>query len=279
MSKLNPRRPDRTTMEGMIWNANHVLNSALDPDTNGVPRGLFEKAVGIILISVVEGGFIFSGNVGTGIILAKRDNGSWSPPCAMGLTGVGWGFIAGLSMKDVMVFILDQATMDSVSGDVGIKFGGQAEATAGPFGRSAQMGVEISNAGAGGTVSVAFSKGAFGGISIEGAVCAPRTAVNKKFYDDPDISAQKILFQEESDVNLPSEDTLMPEIYKKLDLLAQGTTVAEPTEEEQEKVSAKFEEAEKKGEEVAANAEEHDVVKVDVAVEAEKEASAETPAE
>eukprot|EP00545_Synedropsis_sp_CCMP1620_P010867 CAMPEP_0119004270 /NCGR_PEP_ID=MMETSP1176-20130426/1049_1 /TAXON_ID=265551 /ORGANISM="Synedropsis recta cf, Strain CCMP1620" /LENGTH=30 /DNA_ID= /DNA_START= /DNA_END= /DNA_ORIENTATION= len=25
------KRPDRTTMDGMIWNANHVLSSALDP--------------------------------------------------------------------------------------------------------------------------------------------------------------------------------------------------------------------------------------------------------
>uniref|UniRef100_A0A7S1YGF1 Ysc84 actin-binding domain-containing protein n=1 Tax=Grammatophora oceanica TaxID=210454 RepID=A0A7S1YGF1_9STRA len=268
------RRPDRTTMEGMIWNANHVLDSALDPNKNGVPRSLFEKAVGIILISVIEGGFIFSGNVGTGIILAKKDDGTgWSPPCAMGLTGVGWGFIAGLSMKDVMVFILDDSTMQSVAGDVGIKFSGQGEATAGPFGRSAEVGVALSNSGAGGTVSVAFSKGAFGGISIEGALCAPRTAVNKNFYNDPNISAQQILFQNES-VNLPSDNTLMPEIYKKLNLLAKGETVAEPTEEEKEKVSAMFDEAEKKGEEVAAKAEEHDVVKVDIAEEAEKEAAA-----
>ena len=30
------KRPDRTTMEGMIWNANHVLDQALSPDTPGV---------------------------------------------------------------------------------------------------------------------------------------------------------------------------------------------------------------------------------------------------
>ena len=27
----NEKRPDRTTMEGMIWNANHVLDQALSP--------------------------------------------------------------------------------------------------------------------------------------------------------------------------------------------------------------------------------------------------------
>mgnify|MGYP006198698643 CR=1 FL=1 len=70
-----------------MWNANHVLDSALNPKTNGVPRGFFENCVGLILISVLEAGFIFSGNVGTGILIAKKDEKSWSPPSAIGLTG------------------------------------------------------------------------------------------------------------------------------------------------------------------------------------------------
>jgi lipid-binding SYLF domain-containing protein len=86
---MSERRPDRTTMQGMIWNANHVLDQALDPATNGVPKALFEKCKGLILISVIEAGFIFSGNVGTGLLLAKKKDGAWSAPCAVGLTGIG----------------------------------------------------------------------------------------------------------------------------------------------------------------------------------------------
>ena len=85
MKMTRPNNP--ITMEGMIWNANHVLATALDPKTPGVPRSLFEQELkGIVLISTVEAGFIFSGNVGTGILLARR-NGEWSPPCAVGLGG------------------------------------------------------------------------------------------------------------------------------------------------------------------------------------------------
>ena len=81
------KRPNRTTMAGMIWNANHVLSTALDPKTNGVPRSLFEQDLkGILLISIIEAGFMFTGNVGTGILLARRQ-GQWSPPCAVGLGG------------------------------------------------------------------------------------------------------------------------------------------------------------------------------------------------
>lgn len=76
----------------MMWNANHVLDSALDPKTNGVPRKFFETCVGLILISVVEVGFIFTGNIGTGILMAKKDDGSWSAPSAIGLTGKEYSY-------------------------------------------------------------------------------------------------------------------------------------------------------------------------------------------
>ena len=66
----NEKRPDRTT-KGMIWNANHVLDQALSPDTAGIPRGMIKNCKGIILLSVVEAGFIFSSNVGTGVIIGK----------------------------------------------------------------------------------------------------------------------------------------------------------------------------------------------------------------
>jgi lipid-binding SYLF domain-containing protein len=88
MAEEETSQPNLYTMEGMQWNANHVLEKALDPATNGVPRDLFRQAKGLVLISVLEVGFIFSGNVGTGILLAKKEN-DWSAPSAVGLAGIG----------------------------------------------------------------------------------------------------------------------------------------------------------------------------------------------
>ena len=80
-----PKNP--ITMEGMIWNANHVLTAVLHPNTLAFPRSLFERDLkGVVLLTTVEAGFIFTGNVGSGILLAHR-NGKWSPPCAVGLSG------------------------------------------------------------------------------------------------------------------------------------------------------------------------------------------------
>jgi SH3 domain-containing YSC84-like protein 1 len=252
---------------GMMWNANHVLDQALDPKTNGVPRNLFKSCKGIVLISVVEAGFIFTGSVGTGLLLAKKANGAWSAPSAIGLTGIGWGFIAGASMKDVMVFLLEDAAVAATAGDAGLKIGGQAELTAGNFGRSAEASANISNRGAGGTVSVSFSKGFFGGISLEGAILAPRTGVNETYYASS-ASPSQILFEDAVEVK---QESLMPEIYKKLNMLANGETSEGPDATEKAKVDSAFFEAKKAGEEAANSP---DVVHVNVAAEAAKEQSA-----
>ena len=64
-----------------------------------IPRGMIKNCKGIILLSVVEAGFIFSGNVGTGVIIANKYDGTWSPPSALGLGGIGWGFMVGAEVK------------------------------------------------------------------------------------------------------------------------------------------------------------------------------------
>eukprot|EP00545_Synedropsis_sp_CCMP1620_P005565 CAMPEP_0119003008 /NCGR_PEP_ID=MMETSP1176-20130426/289_1 /TAXON_ID=265551 /ORGANISM="Synedropsis recta cf, Strain CCMP1620" /LENGTH=253 /DNA_ID=CAMNT_0006954561 /DNA_START=159 /DNA_END=920 /DNA_ORIENTATION=+ len=253
-------------MAGMIWNANHVLSSALDPKTNGVPHKLFEQDLkGIVLLSTIEAGFIFSGNVGTGLLMA-RSEGKWSPPCAVGLTGVGWGFIAGASLKDVMVFLFDDATVASIAGDAGIKFGAQGELTLGPAGRNADLSLNLSNKGVGSSVAISFSKGLFGGISIEGAVVGARSAVNETFYGKA-VTPLQILYDDT--VTIP-EKSLMPEIYAKLNKLMEGDT-HEPSTEEKEKTEELRVEAVKAGEE-ASKAD--DVIEIDAKSEAAKEATA-----
>ena len=116
-------RPDRTSMEGMIWNANHILSLAADPKGDGLQKDLFRKAIAICIVSTVEAGFIFSGNVGTGILIKKKADGSWSVPCAMGCTGVGWGLIAGGHVKEMITFIFDETTLKGMMGEIGAKIG------------------------------------------------------------------------------------------------------------------------------------------------------------
>ena len=257
-----------------IKTADHVLEQALDPKTNGIPKAWFQKSVGLLLISVVEAGFVFSGNVGTGILLGKKEDGTWSKPCAMGLGGVGWGFLVGAAMKDIIVFIFDKNSLAAMSAESGLRMGGQLNLTVGPFGRNYEGAIGVSGSGGAATTSVAFSKGAFLSLSIEGAVLQVRHGANDQFYKKA-TSAAGIL--QLDDVEMPEDrPTLIQNVYDKLEKLSEGTTSV-PTPEEIEEKEKAAESAQKASDEVAEK-EKDSVVKISsIEEEAKKEAEGAGP--
>jgi lipid-binding SYLF domain-containing protein len=86
---------------------------------------------------------------------------------AIGLTGIGWGFILGASLKDIVYLIYDDFTLNAMAGDIGFKLGTQTEAALGTWGRTAEATLNISNKGVGSNIALSYSKGIFGGLSIE----------------------------------------------------------------------------------------------------------------
>lgn len=225
--------------------ADHVLEQFFNPSVKcDVPKKLFTACVGVVLISVVEVGFLVSGSIGTGIILKRRSSNAssstssttsgtttvsneWSYPVACGLGGLGWGLLAGGSVKDIIVFIFDEDTLRTMAYDkVGVKVGGQLEATFGATGRSANLDFTVSEKGFGNTISYAFSKGAFLGMSVEGAVIGARHKINQKFYNNESITPDEI-FAGGFDVKAMG-DTKLQNVYTKLALITAGATAVPP---------------------------------------------------
>lgn len=231
----------------MIYDANEVLQWAMDPNAGGLHPGLFGPGLlGISFMTIVEIAFLFSGNVGTGIIMARRKDGSWSPPSAIGISGLGWGFIVGASVKHIVYLIYDRETIKAMSGDVGVQFGAQVEASLGNWGRTAEVTSVLTNKGMGQNVGLSYSSGVFGGISVEGAVCNPRSKINEKFYGKK-VRPSEILF-EAGAVEIP-EGTLYPEILAKLELLCGGSSIYMISEAEMAKRDSVRVLADKEGEE------------------------------
>lgn len=56
-----------------------------------IPDSILREAKGLAIISVVKIGAMVTYNIGTGLAIAHRENGSWSPPSAISSFGVGWG--------------------------------------------------------------------------------------------------------------------------------------------------------------------------------------------
>ena len=79
---------------------------------------MIKNCKGIILLSVVEAGFIFSGNVGTGVIIAHKHDETWSPPSALELGGVGSDLMVGAKVKDIVICVIDDTTLAALSGNL-----------------------------------------------------------------------------------------------------------------------------------------------------------------
>ena len=218
------KRPNRITMEGMIWNANHVLEAALDPDNHGVSAELFEKCEGIVLLSVVQAGLVFTGHYGSGVMMAKQrdENGNmvrWSPPVAAGAMGYGGGAFVGAEVEDVLIFILDKDELTDFATRPQTRLNITGEVTVGKHGREANLGLEAPHHK---TVSVVFYKGVFGGFGLEMGTLQIIKKANAKFYGVPNVKTEDILFKD-SGIETPA-DKGIEELHKKLSWLAAGQT-------------------------------------------------------
>ncbi|KAL3903987.1 MAG: hypothetical protein SGARI_005133 [Bacillariaceae sp.] len=228
--------------------ANASLERALDPKTSGLHPGLFNSdLLGIGFYTVWEAGLIFSGNVGTGIVFARNPtNGTWSAPAAVGLSGIGWGLMGGASRKSIVYLIYDYFTLQSMSGENGAMLRAQAESSLGFWGRSAEASAIVSARGVKKNIALSYSRGIFGGISIEGALCKGRNRVNERFYGEK-VSTADILFSGH-DRDFP-EGTLLPEVYNKLQSLCDGLSIYTPSPEERMRVKCTRKLVDKEGEE------------------------------
>ena len=51
---------------------------------DSLPKGMLKGAKGIALITTLKGGFMIGGRVGTGVLLGRLEDGTWSAPSAIG---------------------------------------------------------------------------------------------------------------------------------------------------------------------------------------------------
>ncbi|CCI46817.1 unnamed protein product [Albugo candida] len=156
-----------------------------------IPITFLEKAHGIALMTIIKAGFLVTGKIGTGLVIAKLPNGSWSAPSAIGTIGLGGGLEIGGEIVEVMI-ILGSESAVKVFHKPQINLGGGLDLAVGPFGRSAEAVASASKSGLNANYSYSMSKGLYAGISLQGAVIASRTDINRKFYGQ-ELQPQQIL--------------------------------------------------------------------------------------
>lgn len=56
-----------------------------------IPDAILRQAKGLAIITVAKVGVLVTYKIGTGLVVARREDGSWSPPSAISSLGMGWG--------------------------------------------------------------------------------------------------------------------------------------------------------------------------------------------
>jgi lipid-binding SYLF domain-containing protein len=140
-------------------------------------------------MSVVEVGAVFSGSIGSGILIRKNPifGMKWSPPCACGLHGASFGLAIGGPHKDFLIFLLDNDSVRAIASGQEFSFGAQNSHVLGYLGHLQTLDFNNMNSG---VISVSFSDGAFLGVSLEGANVTPNQMVNDHCYGQP-VMAEK----------------------------------------------------------------------------------------
>lgn len=159
-----------------------VLQEIMDTKDKAIPQDLLDKAVcAVIVPGVKKGAFFVGAKYGRGFVSCRKQGGpGWSAPAAVRMEGGSVGFQIGGSETDVVLLVMNQRGADRLLKTSKFTLGGEAQAAAGPVGRTtsaetdATMRAEI--------LSWSRSRGVFAGISLKGSTLRADDDANKALY-------------------------------------------------------------------------------------------------
>lgn len=172
--------------ENKLVDAAAVFEAFTSGDEDAIPMALLERAHGIAIIpSVIRGGFIVGGRRGRGVLVVRSDNGEWSNPAFLTLTGGSIGWQIGAESADVvLVFANDRSVVNIASGK--FTLGGDASAVAGPLGRQATMALTFRAE----VYGYLRSSGLYAGAAFQGVRLSIDEERNRRFYGDPSVALE-----------------------------------------------------------------------------------------
>jgi lipid-binding SYLF domain-containing protein len=173
-SKTNERLDDAASLFSEVMGT---------PD-KAIPQNLLDKSSCIILVpSLKKGAFVLGGKYGRGFALCRNSGGQgWGPPAAVRIEGGSVGLQIGFSSSDVVLLIMNERGMKRLTTSK-FTIGGEATAALGPVGRDATAQTDALLTAE--ILSWSRSKGAFAGVSLDGATMRNDLDENKAMYGQP----------------------------------------------------------------------------------------------
>jgi lipid-binding SYLF domain-containing protein len=137
-------------------------------------------AKGLVIVpSLLKAGFVFGGSGGSGVLIVPNaQTGEWSEPAFYTIGSVTFGLQIGGEAAEVIMYARTQKAVDRMLTSR-LKLGGDTSISVGPVGAGAAANVRAD------LLSFSRSRGAFAGLSLEGAVIATRDEWNSNYFGKP----------------------------------------------------------------------------------------------
>ena len=166
-----------------------VLSQMSAAPDKGIPQEVLDSAKCIAVVPhLVKGGFIFGGKHGRGVATCRTRDG-WSAPAFISVGGGSAGLQVGVEGVDLIMLIMNQRGMQQLLSSK-FQISGEGSAAAGPVGRHASAGTDWKMDTQ--MLTYSRSKGAFAGLTLEGAVVQQDSDSTISVYGQ-DITFQSVL--------------------------------------------------------------------------------------
>lgn len=182
-----------TKEDSRLRDSGDTLQAVLNAPDHGVPQGLLDHARCVIVMpNVVKAAFIVGGEGGHGVMTCRTGadfKGPWGAPAMMVMGGGSYGAQIGIQSTDFVLLVMTDNGAKNLLKDK-VTLGADASAAAGPVGRSAAAGADITLQSD--FLTYSRAKGLFAGVSLSGATLRPDHDANRALYGR-DVTAQQII--------------------------------------------------------------------------------------
>jgi SH3 domain-containing YSC84-like protein 1 len=185
---------DKSDIDKRLEASATVLTEIMSAPDKAIPDKVMSDAKCIAVIpSMVKVAFVFGGNHGKGIATCRLENGGWSAPAPITITGGSWGLQLGGQAIDLVMVVTNDKGMQHLLQSK-FKLGADASAAAGPVGRDAaadtdwKMRAEV--------LTYSRARGVFAGIDLNGSAITQDKDETQILYGSfvpfPDILMGKV---------------------------------------------------------------------------------------
>ena len=175
-----------------IARAVEVLEAIMAADDSAIPTAILGRAQGIAVFpGTTRAGLGFGGMRGRGILSARND-GNWSDPAFLTLTGGSFGLQIGVQRSDIILVIMVREGLDNLVSNQ-FSIGVDAGLAAGPVGRNAAAATDIQLSAE--ILSYSRARGLFAGVTINGSTIRQDVDANERFYGSR-LETRRIVFED-----------------------------------------------------------------------------------